>query len=219
MSASFQIESALTIRRQVLRHLEPMKYISKQRAENYKQQNYKSETQVEGEHMKIATNKLLPIHREVYEYLKKNCIGEANGVSMHDLAEQMTVSDREMRDIIPYLIKNKQGKTIIASGNKGYYIPLNEEEATKSKNAHKSRLESTLERYIATYGYDADWIYRKVTESKAKYDANAQNQTVMEFTKGQRPEVNHFGQTYVEQRKKSYSSLFEFETDNVRGQE
>lgn len=158
--------------------------------------------------MKIASQKLDTIHYQVYEYLKSHCVGENHAVSMNDLANAMFVSDREIRKVIDELIKFKHGKTIIASSQKGYYIPFDEQEANKSRGMLKSRLKSALERYKALYPDDTHWVYTYLNELDQKYESVSQGQVVIAFNKGNKETVNYYGKEYAQA--KGYDNLFEF---------
>jgi hypothetical protein len=158
--------------------------------------------------MKLATNKLGTMHYQVYEYLKSHCIGEKNAIAMHDLAETMFTSDREIRKVIDELIRFKHGKTIIASSQNGYYIPFDEQEAMKSRGMLKSRLKSALERYKALYPDDTHWVYTYLSELDQKYESVSQGQVVIAFNKGNKETINYYGKEYAQA--KGYDNLFEF---------
>ncbi len=142
--------------------------------------------------MKLVKQDLTSLEWEVYNYLKQNCMGEKSAIGMKQLAENFWVSDRGLRQMIKNITESKVISTIIASGSKGYYIPLNEQESIKANAMLKSRLEGALRRYYANNPSNRHWVYNLLKELDEEYETPPQNQTVIKFN-GQENDINYFG--------------------------
>lgn len=149
---------------------------------------------------------LTSLHYQVYNYLKVNCVGENNTISMSDLALHFDITSRKVREIIKDLTESENIYTVIASTSKGYYLPSNEVEMDKANMMLKSRLKGAMERYFANTPNDRDWIYNLIAELKQKYDNPPQAQQVLKFN-GWEKDINYFGER---KDQKAYDSLFEF---------
>lgn len=148
---------------------------------------------------------LTTLHWNIYKYLKMNCTGKDNKVSMHDLALWFGVSSRKVREIIKDLTESDTIYTVIATTSKGYYIPSNELEMNEANKMLKSRIKGALTRYFANTPNDRDWLYNLISELKEQYDTPPQAQQVIKFT-GYEKDINYFGER---KDQKAYNNLFE----------
>lgn len=155
---------------------------------------------------------LTTLHWRIYDYLKDNCTGKDNKVSMHDLALWFGVSSRKVREVIKDLTESDKIYTIIATTPKGYYIPSNELEMNEANKMLKSRIEGALTRYFANTPNDRDWLYNLISDLKDQYDTPPQAQTVIQFTGNERETINYFGER---KSQKAYADLFDFSQQKV----
>jgi hypothetical protein len=161
--------------------------------------------------MKTKEKKLTTSHYKIYEFLKENCIGKKQAVSMYNLSIEFMISEREVRQVIKDLTEDDNIYTVFASCSKGYYIPSNESEMNGANNMLKSRLKGALTRYFANTPNERDWLYSFINELKELYDTPPQAQQVIKF-KGWEKDINYFGERKDE---KSYKDLFEFSQQKV----
>jgi hypothetical protein len=150
---------------------------------------------------------LASLHWRVYGYLKDNCIGKDNSVSMVDLASWYGISTRKVREVIKDLTESDTIYTVIATTSKGYYLPSNELEMGEANKMLKSRIKGALTRYFANTPNDRDWLYNLIAELKNEYDTPPQAQMVIKFTGHERDTINYFGER---KDQKAYDSLFDF---------
>ena len=163
---------------------------------------FQYEAEVQREEAKAVTKKpeptwlvprdLMPTEAwRVHDILEANIKRGNEWISMTDLATRASVSDRDLRDIIPLIIRKTYMKII--SSNFGYKVADDEAEFMEFSKRQLSRATSSLQRCL-DMGIGANVFYFLLNHHHK--DTVAQGQTQIKFTGYELDIIRQFAEDY-----------------------
>lgn len=89
---------------------------------------------------KIETNKHEPLVYRVYDYLKENHLGRANGIKRPELAEKFGISARELRKITSEINSSLQLEKLVSTSHCCYMCETKEECEKAIRNTYRTAI-------------------------------------------------------------------------------
>lgn len=155
---------------------------------------FEYEVEAQKETVVLVPNRLTTQQHSIMSYLKYNALGEKQVKNAKHLSNLFKLSERELRKEITAIRKHKPSHVIIASCQKGYYIPL-EVEREKANRMLLERWVGATETLLGNDPRLITFMFWKLNKLKDEVDTPLQGQTVMQFN-GWEKDINYYADKY-----------------------